>query len=306
MNRVLGQKRRISNRIKKTAGEKIFLTINFIVIFSICFLTLYPFINTLALSFSDGKDALKGGIYFWPRVFSLDNYVEVFKDNEILNGYKITILRTVIGTILTLFCTGILAYALSKKHLIGRRFYIALCVFAMVFNAGLIPTYMLYKDLNLLNTFLVYVLPSAVNSYYMILMKTFFEQLPEELEESAMLDGASNLTIFFKIAIPISMPIIATICIFSAVGQWNSWYDAYMFVAKHAELHPVQTYLYRVIAMSSSSSDNAAESQLAARMSNVTTIRAATVIVTTVPILFIYMLFQKHFIKGVMIGALKG
>lgn len=121
-----------------------------------------------------------------------------------------------------------------------------------------------------------------------------------------MLDGASNLVIFLRVVIPISMPIIATICIFSAVGQWNSWYDAYMFVTKRADLHPVQTYLYRVIAMSSTASQNAAESKLAARMSNVTTIRAATVIVNTVPILFIYMLFQKHFIKGVMIGALKG
>lgn len=294
------------NRIKKTPGERVFTVCNFLFFTLICFMTVYPFINTLALSFNEGKDALRGGIYFWPRVFSLDNYIEVFKDNEILNGYKITILRTVTGTVLTLLCTGMLGYALSKKDLIGRRFYIGLCVFGMIFNAGLVPTYMLYQNLGLLNNFLVYILPSAVNTYYMILMKTFFEQLPAELEESAMLDGASNLVIFLRVVIPISMPIIATICIFSAVGQWNSWYDAYMFVTKRADLHPVQTYLYRVIAMSSASAQNAAESQLAARMSNVTTIRAATVIVTTVPILFIYMLFQKHFIKGVMIGALKG
>lgn len=295
-----------SNKIKRTTGEKIFLVLNTTFLLLMCLTTIYPFINTLALSFNDGRDALRGGIYFLPRKFSLDNYTEVFKDSEILNGYKITISRTFIGTVATLFFTGILAYSLSKKHLIGRKFYIGLCVFSMIFNAGLIPTYMLYKDIHLLNNFWVYILPSAVNTYYMILMKTFFEQIPAELEESAMLDGASTMRIFFNIIIPISMPIIATVCIFSAVFQWNSWYDAYMFVPRRSDLHPLQTYLYRIIALSQAKSENAAEAQLMARMSNVTTIRAATVIITTVPIVFIYALFQKHFIKGVMIGALKG
>ena len=177
----------------------------------------------------------------------------------------------------------------------------------MIFSAGLVPTYMLYRDVKLLNNFLVYILPSAVSVWYMILMKTFFEQLPVELEESAMLDGASPLLIFFKIIIPVSMPIIATICIFSAVWQWNAWYDAFMFVSRNRDIHPVQTYLYRVIALSQMQAQNPGDVALLERVRlNVITIRATTVTVTTIPIVFIYAIFQKHFIKGVMIGALKG
>lgn len=295
------------NRIKRTTGEKVFTVFNTILLVLLCFTTIYPFINTLALSFNEGMDALRGGIYFFPRVFTLENYKKVFGDSEIIRGYGITLARTFIGTVVTLFCTGILAYGLSKKYLMGRKFYIGLCVFAMIFNAGLIPTYMLYRDLGLLNNFWVYILPSAVSPWYMILMKTFFEQIPVELEESAMLDGASTLRIFLTIVVPISMPIIATVCIFSAVYQWNAWYDAYMFVTRRMELHPVQTYLYRVVALAQRSAENPAEAQLLERLStSATVLRSATVMITTVPIVFIYAIFQKHFIKGVMIGALKG
>jgi putative aldouronate transport system permease protein len=273
----------------------------------ICFFTIYPFINTLALSFSDGLDANRGGIYFLPRIWSVKNYQQVFKNPEIISGYMITISRTVLGTLFTLVGTGVLAYALSKKRLVGRKFYIGICIFCMIFNPGLIPTYMLYKDFGLLNNFLVYILPSAVSTWYMLLMKTFFEQLPQDLEESAMLDGASNLRIFMQIVVPISMPVISTICIFSAVYQWNAWYDAYMFVTRRNDLHPVQTYLYRAITIATMQVEGAAQSQLLERLRvNVVTLRAATVMITTVPIIFIYAIFQKHFIKGVMIGALKG
>ena len=294
-------------KFQRSRGEKCFRVVNIVILVLLCAVTIYPFINTIALSFNDGKDALRGGIYLAPRKVTLGNYQQVFKDPDVLRGYGITILRTVIGTIVTLTATGVMAYGLSKKYLVGRKFYIGICVFSMIFNAGLIPMYMLYRDLNLLNNFFIYVLPSAVSPWYMILMKTFFEQIPVDLEESAMLDGASTLKIFFRIIIPVSMPIIATICIFSAVYQWNAWYDAYMFVTKRMELHPVQTYLYRVVALSQRSSENPAEAQLLERLkTNVITIRATTVVITTVPIVFIYAIFQKHFIKGVMIGALKG
>jgi putative aldouronate transport system permease protein len=298
---------RKSLRVGISKGERIFKTCNSIFMIIICFMTIYPFINTLALSFSDGPDANRGGIYFLPRVWSVKNYQQVFANPEIINSYVITISRTILGTLLTLIGTGILAYALSKKHLVGRRFYIGICIFCMIFNAGLIPTYMLYKDFGLLNNFLVYILPSAVSTWYMLLMKTFFEQLPQDLEESAMLDGASNLRIFLQIVVPVSMPVISTICIFSAVYQWNAWYDAYMFVTRRSDLHPVQTYLYRAITTATMQAGSAAQSHLLERLRvNVVTLRAATVMITTVPIIFIYAVFQKHFIKGVMIGALKG
>lgn len=250
---------------------------------------------------------MKGGIYFWPRAFTLMNYERVFNDDTVLRAYGITIARTVIGTITTLVFTGMMAYGLSKKQLWGRKFYMILCTIGMIFNAGLIPTYLLYRDVKLLNNFLVYILPSAVNIWNMILMKNFFEQLPPDLEESAQIDGAGTLRTIISIVIPISMPIIATISIFSAVGQWNSWYDAYIYCTTNADLHPIQTHLYKVIALSTATADNAADSQLLERLKvNVTTVRAATVIVTILPIIFIYCLFQKHFIKGVMVGSLKG
>lgn len=296
-----------SRKVQRPVSERVMMVVITIFMVLFCFCTLYPFINTLAISFNEGPDTLKGGIYFVPRTFTFQNYEEIFSDSSILSAYTITILRTVIGTVFTLMFTGLLAYGLSKKYLRGRKFYMVLCTFAMIFNAGLIPTYMLYRDAKLINNFWVYILPAAVNIWDMILMKNFFQQLPEEVEESAEIDGAGTMRIFFSIVIPISMPIIATIAIFSAVGQWNSWYDAYIFCTTRTDLHPIQTYLYKVIALSQATSSNAAESQLLARLkTNVTTIRAATVVITILPIIFIYCLFQKHFIKGVMVGSLKG
>lgn len=296
-----------SRKVQRPVSERVMMVVITIFMVLFCFCTLYPFINTLAISFNEGPDTLKGGIYFVPRTFTFQNYEEIFSDSSILSAYTITILRTFIGTVFTLMFTGLLAYGLSKKYLRGRKFYMVLCTFAMIFNAGLIPTYMLYRDAKLINNFWVYILPAAVNIWDMILMKNFFQQLPEEVEESAEIDGAGTMRIFFSIVIPISMPIIATIAIFSAVGQWNSWYDAYIFCTTRTDLHPIQTYLYKVIALSQATSSNAAESQLLARLkTNVTTIRAATVVITILPIIFIYCLFQKHFIKGVMVGSLKG
>lgn len=296
-----------SNRIRKTPGEKIFFVLNTLLMIFVCFVTVYPFINTLAISFNEGPDAMKGGIYFLPRAFTLKNYAEVFADETILRAYAVTLARTGIGVVVSLLITGMMAYGLSKPNLLFRRTYMMLCVIGMIFNAGLIPTYMLYRDTGLQNNFAVYILPYAVSIWNMILMKTFFESLPAELEQSAMIDGANTFQVFFRITIPISMPIIATICIFNGVFQWNSWFDAYMFMTRRPELHPIQTYLYKVIALSQATSTNAADSQLLERLKvNVTTIRAATVIITVVPIVCIYAMFQKYFIQGIMVGSLKG
>ncbi len=294
------------NSIRKSTGEKTFEFFNACFMVLVCFVTVYPFINTLAISFNEGMDALRGRIYFFPRKFTLQNYETVFSEKEIINGYFITVSRTILGIISTVFFTGILAYGLSKKNLVGRSIYLKLCVVGMIFNAGLIPTYMLYKELGLLNNFLVYIIPSCVNIWYMILMKTYFEQLPQEIEESAMLDGCSTMKIFLRIVIPMSAPIIATICIFTGVYHWNSWFDAYVFIHDN-KLHPIQAYLYRAITLAQTATQDPSQAQLLERIKiNVVTVQAATVIITTVPIVFIYSLFQKHFIKGVMIGALKG
>lgn len=295
------------NRIKKTLGERVFTAANNTFMVLVCVLTIYPFLNTLALSFNEGPDALKGGIYFIPRVFTWQNYENIFSDNTILLAYGITVARTLLGVLLSLIVTGMMGYGLSKPYLLFRKGYMLLCAFAMIFHAGLIPVYMLYKDVGLLNSFLVYILPSAISIWNMILMKTFFERLPAELEQSAMIDGANTMQVFVLIIIPISMPIIATICIFNGVFQWNAWFDAYMFNTRRPELHPIQTYLYKVIALSQANANSAVEAELLTRLKvNVTTLRAATVIITIVPILFIYSIFQKYFIQGTMVGSLKG
>jgi putative aldouronate transport system permease protein len=296
-----------TNRIRQSPGERIFNTFNVIFMILVCIMTLYPFINTLAISFNEGPDALKGGIYFLPRVFTFRNYHDIFTENTIVRAYGITVARTVLGVALSLIVTGMMSYGLSKKKLLFRRSYMLICAFAMIFNPGLIPIYMLYKDVSLLNNFLVYILPSAVSIWNMILMKTFFERLPEEIEQSAMIDGCNSVQVFFKIVVPVSMPIIATICIFNGVAQWNSWFDAYMFCARRPEIQPIQTFLYKVIALSQASSANQIDLEMLERLkTNVVTIRAATVIITVIPILFIYSLFQKHFIQGAMLGSLKG
>jgi len=294
------------SKIIKTPGERIFNFFNIMLMLFVCFITIYPFINTCAISFNEGPDALKGGIYFFPRKFTLKNYKEIFADETIIRAYAITISRTVIGVIVSVLITGMFAYGLSKPNIVFKKFYLMVCVIGMIFNAGLIPTYMLYKDVGLLNSYAVYILPYAVSIWNMIIMKTFFENLPAELEQSAMVDGASTFQVFFMITIPISMQIIATMCIFNGVAQWNSWFDAYMFNTRRPELQPVQTYLYKVIALSQAQTNSAAEAELLERRKvNVVTIRAATVMVTVVPITFIYAIFQKHFTQGIMIGSLK-
>lgn len=272
----------------------------------ICFITIYPFINTLAISFNDGMDANRGGIYFWPREFSLRSYDIIFEDNTILQALLVTVNRTVLGTVATVVCTAIFSYGLSKKLLLGRKFFLFVCVIGLMFNGGLIPTYILYKDLGLLDTFAVYIIPNLIHIWYMILMKTFFEQLPAELEEAAKMDGCGTWRMLGSIVFPLSMPIIATICIFVGVDQWNAWFDAYVFTYNE-KLQPIQTYLFKIIALNQSPVQDAAASQLLERArATGRTIGAAAVIITTVPIALIYFMFQKHFTKGIMIGALKG
>ncbi len=293
--------------MKKSFGEKALDIINVILLVILCIVTVYPFLNAAALSFNQGMDAARGGIYLWPRVFTFENYKKVFADTAIITAYLITISRTVLGVVTSVLFTGFLGYGLSKKYLVGRRFYTLLCVFPMFFGGGLVPFYMLMKNLHLIDNFLVYILPGMVQLFNMILMKTFFQTLPEELEESAWMDGASRFRTFFSIIIPVSMPIIATICIFVGVSQWNSYFDAYIFM-NDEKLYPIQTYLYKLIQKTVVTANVSSAEALARSKEEVSykTIVSATLIVTTLPVVFIYTLFQKYFTKGVMIGSLKG
>lgn len=301
---------------RRTAGDWIFDIANITIMLIIVFITLYPFINSIAISLNDADDTTRGGITFFPRVFTTRNYELIFKNPRIYNAYMITIGRTVIGTVLGLLFTSMLAFGMAHQNLQGRRFYTILCLIPMYFGGGLIPYYFLVRALGLMNSFWVYIVPSLVGIWNMILMRTYFQGIPIALEESARIDGANYFTVFFKIILPISMPIIATIALFIGVGQWNSWFDANMFITKQ-ELKPMQTVLLQIISeakFAEQLSKSAAGTGVSVDASNigknikvnVRSITMATMIVTIIPIIMVYPFLQRYFIQGVMIGSLKG
>ncbi|MGN0243326.1 MAG: carbohydrate ABC transporter permease [Lachnospiraceae bacterium] len=294
---------REGKHVKLSVGERVFDIFNVILMVAICFLCIYPIWYIVVNSFNDAKDAAYGGIYWWPRVFSLENYRAVFATSGLLQSFKITILKTVIGTTVSVLFTAIVSYSFSKKYLVGRKIYMAIGTITMIFSGGLIPTFILFRSLHLYNNFLVFILPAMFSFYNALIMMSFFRELPPSLEESARIDGAGDFTVFFKIVLPLSKPVIATIALFNGVGQWNDYFSGVMYINERS-LEPIQTYLYRIIAESSSNQMvNAAQSVAATTTS--TAIKLATMVITTVPIMCVYPFLQKYFVKGMMIGAVK-
>ncbi|AUS98371.1 ABC transporter permease [Clostridium thermosuccinogenes] len=299
---------------RKTFGDRLFDTINILIMVIIVLATLYPFINSAAISLNDANDTTKGGITFYPRVFTLRNYELIFTNPKVYNAYLITIARTVIGTISALLFTSMLAFGMAHRNLKGRRFYTILCIIPMYFGGGLIPYYFLIKGLGMMNSFWVYIIPSLVGIWNMILMRTYFMGIPSSLEESARIDGANYFTVFFRIIFPVSMPIVATIALFIGVGQWNAWFDASMFITKQ-ELKPMQTVLLSIISeakfaqqLAQTTAGAAADASNIGKgvQVNVRSITMATMIVTILPIIMVYPFLQRYFVKGIMIGSLKG
>jgi putative aldouronate transport system permease protein len=272
----------------------------------ICFVSLYPVWYTVVISFKDSGDALRGGIYWWPRKFSLESYKTVFQDTTIIRAFAVTVLRTLIGTVTSVFFTAMVGYALSKKHIMGNKFYTILGTITMFFGGGLIPYFITLKNLGLYNNFLVYIIPSLFNFYNMIIFRSFFNELPAGLEESARLDGANDLMIFIRIVIPLSAPVIATIALFNGVGHWNDYFTGVMYI-NDAELQPIQTYLFRIIASASASKTVVAmPAGVTAQQVSSQSVRLATMVVTTFPIMCVYPFLQKYFVKGMLIGSIKG
>jgi putative aldouronate transport system permease protein len=287
---------------RATFGDRL-LTILMVLL---CFISLYPVWYTIIISFNDSTDSLRGGIYWFPREFSLESYKTVFQDTAIINGFIITILRTVLGTITSVFFTAMVGYAFSKKHIMGNKIYMILGTITMFFGGGLIPTFILYKNIGLYNNFLVYILPSLFNFYNMIIFMSFFRSIPAGLEESARLDGANDWTIFCRIIIPLSMPVIATIALFNGVGHWNDYFTGVMYI-NDAALQPIQTFLYRIVASASASKAVVSlPAGISAQQVSSQSVRLATMVVTTLPIVCVYPFLQKYFVKGMMIGSIKG
>ncbi|AOZ92530.1 carbohydrate ABC transporter permease [Paenibacillus crassostreae] len=291
---------------RKTKGEALFDLINTIGMILICFITLYPIWYVLVNSLNEGTDAMRGGIYWWPRVFSIENFKAVFESAGIMTAMGVTVAKTAVGTVAHVFFTAMVAYAFSRRGLIGGKIYILLGTITLFFGGGLIPTFLLIRDLQLLDNFLVYIIPFLFSFFDLIIFMTFFREIPEGLEEAARIDGASDWSIFLRIVLPVSMPVIATIALFHGVWQWNDYFTGMIYI-NNTDLQPIQTYLYRVVAQSSSNQMMVAV-QGSAGTQTVTSqsIKLATMVVTTLPIVFVYPFLQKYFVKGMMIGSIKG
>lgn len=300
---------KIKNKVKTSTPEKILQVLIYIIVIALCFSIILPCLNILALAFNDGTDAARGGVYFWPRMFTLDNFIEVFKNGELISAYKITIARTVLGTLLSLFLLTLSAYVLKNKTLPGRTFFTMAIAFTMLFSGGMIPNFIQYNNLGLIDSFWVYIFPGCIGAYYLIMVRTFFDTIPDSLEESAKIDGCGYVGIYAKIIMPLSKPIIAVIGLYTAVNHWNDWFSG-AFYMRSSKLWPVQTVLQQMLnkAMSASEAPTNIGQLIAQATRSVTSdsLKMASVIVTMLPILCIYPFIQKYFAKGVMIGAVKG
>lgn len=291
-------------RKQRTTGEIILDFAIVVLMCIICFITIYPIWYVVVNSFNDGADAMRGGIFWWPRVFSLENYKTVFKDSAIISAFGITIARTITGTVLSVLFTSMVAYGLSKTRLVGRKIYLTMGIITMMFHGGLIPTFLLYKNLNLLDHFLVFVIPAMFSFYNAIIFMSFFREIPASLEESAQIDGANDLTIFFRMILPLSKPVLATIALFNGVYHWNDYFSGVIYI-NTPSLQPIQTYLYRMVA-EAGSNQMAAQTADVIKSTTSMSLKLATMVVTTLPIVCVYPFLQKYFVKGMMIGAVKG
>lgn len=295
-------------RIRRSVEDRCFDTVNWTLLILIALITLYPFYYILILSFNEGNDAVRGGIYLLPRVFTMNNYREFFSDPTWLSALWVTVARTVLGTLISVGFTSVVSYALSRKNLVGRKVYMKIMIFAMYFSGGMIPYYILLKALGLLNSFLVYLIPGALNLFFVMTGISFFQDIPEEVIESAYLDGAGDGKIFISIILPISLPLLATMTLFIAVNHWNSWIDAAYYV-RSDQLRTLAYKMREVINQSMTpTTTDATTLQFASEHSKTTTtsLQMAAMIVSIGPILFVYPFLQKYFAKGMMLGAVKG
>ena len=290
----------------KSKKNDIFPFINGIIMVLFVIVTLYPVLNTLAISLNDGTDALRGGIYLWPRKFTWKNYTTVLHKDNLITGAYITVARTLIGTLLSLAANAILAFIVSRKRFLFQREVSLFWVITMYVNGGMIPTLVLYRNMNLTNSFWVYVIPGMVSAFNVLVMRTFMEGLPSALEESAMIDGANDFTIFTRIISPLCKPVYATVALFVAVGQWNSWFDAMLYNRMNTQYTTLQYELMKLLSsvMQQSGSATTGGNTATAAVTPVT-VRSAATVVTMLPIILLYPFLQRYFVSGMTIGSVK-
>jgi putative aldouronate transport system permease protein len=285
--------------VKRNVSDIVLDIFIYITMLFVLVVTLYPFLNILAISLNESVDSMRGGIYILPRKFTLENYQEIFKYSSLSHAFMISVLRTVIGTVCSITGMCMLAFTLSRKEFVYRKFFTVVFVLTMYVSGGLIPDYMNIRNLHLLGKFGVYILPGLINCYSVIVIRSFIDNLPFSLQESAKIDGANDFTIFGKIVMPLCLPVIATISLFAAVGQWNSWIDTYLYASSKPELSTLQYELMKVLNNTSASQNASAglidpNSPAARSRVSPQSIRMAITIVATVPILLVYPFVQKY------------
>lgn len=298
------------SHIRQTYADRLYDAVVLVFILCLLLIILYPLWFVIIASFSNSGEVLKGNVIFWPKGFSLEAYQKVLQDRKIMTGYRNTIFYTFTGTLLNLAGTIAIAYPLSRRDFVGRKVISVALTFTMFFSGGLIPTYLVYKQIGIINTPWVMIIPGMVNVYNMIVMRSFFESLPYEMHEAAFIDGCGNIKILTRIVLPLSMPIIAVMLIFYGVMHWNEYFSALVYVSE-PDLKPLQLILRDILITSTSRvssmmSGGASDTGEMDRIRTAESIKYAVAIVSTVPVLCLYPFLQKHFSKGVMIGAIKG
>ncbi|TYP76704.1 carbohydrate ABC transporter permease [Paenibacillus methanolicus] len=295
---------------KLSVGEKAFKAINYLIIIALCLSIILPFLNIIALAFNPGKDAEKGGIYFWPRIWSLDNFRHAFQAANIGDAFKISLFRTVVGTIASVLLTAMAAYALKSKTLPGGKFFMMMIFFTMLFGGGTIPFYMLLKSIHLTDTIWVYIIPSLYSAWNLIIFRTFFQQIHASLEESARIDGYNDFQIFMRVILPLSKPVMAVIALFNAVGHWNDWFTGAFYVREES-LRPLSTLLQEMLMSAEAMRDTLNQAAgtnydlLLKIQITSNSLKMATIVIVVTPIILIYPFVQRYFAKGVMIGSIK-
>lgn len=291
-----------------TRGEKVFNIVNIFIMLLLVLVTLYPFLNVLAIALNESSDTVKGGLTIFPRKPTMENFVTIFGFSSMTTAYANTILRTLIGTILGLIASSMVAYTLSRKHFAARKLVGIFLAVTMYVSGGLIPFFLLIRDLKLMNTFLVYVLPGMVGAFNVFMIRSFMDNLPGELTESAYMDGAGEFRVFAQIVLPLCKPVLATIALFIAVGQWNSWFDAYLYNGSNPDLTVLQFELMKILQSAQQAGQDAVHNQNMldnAQRVSPDSIKMAITIVTVLPILVVYPFLQRYFVSGMTLGAVK-
>ncbi|WP_036710926.1 carbohydrate ABC transporter permease [Paenibacillus pinihumi] len=291
--------------IGRSIGSRIFDGFNYTFLGLMAFVTIVPFIYIVSVSFAEPEEVLRRGFILFPTSFSLEGYKYIFSTGTILQSLWITVGITIAGTLINLLFTALLAYPLSRQDFSGRNLFMMLVVFTMLFNGGILPTFLVVKALGLLNTYWALLIPNAISAFNLIVVVSFFRQLPEGLEEAAKIDGCNDFGLLFRIVLPLSAPVLATFALFYAVGHWNTFFNAILYI-NDADMWPIQVWLRQIVILSQGGIGDSTQfdHNYIAPPSQI--IKMAVIVISTVPILLVYPFLQKHFAKGVLLGSVKG